>query len=182
MHYGGMKHIIENPTRGLIVPTWATKLEWTEGPLHQQLPRPIIEITHDEWYRQGICSPYGVSDSYYESCWLPDSPHSEPDAQGYQKWLEPQWACYIDIYHTHALVTAKQFSWHHDLPNQREPNQGLGIFVPSRNHTNGRAGYTLRFYRMGCDHNFVDAGQSSMCYHSRICTMCGLRDDIDSSG
>ncbi len=179
MHYGSFRNDLTRPTTNPTMPKWTEHLIWPTGSLHQCLPSPIKEITHDDWFNQGICSPYGPNDSYYWSGWLSDSPHSPPNDRGYQQWLEPQWSCYVDIYHTHALIIAKQFTQRHQGPFAKEPNPGIGTFIPS---SSGSGGYVLRFFRMGCEHHFIDAGESYMCYHSRICTKCGLRDDIDSSG
>lgn len=168
MKFEGFKSLIMSNPRDF--PVWARQLEWPEGRWHQCLPQPCIEISQEESMLLGSLGFEVEQEAYYETCWLPDSPRSKSG------WSEPQWSCNIRVYYSYALVEASQYVSRDSL--QKDRQIGKGTYIKRDQY----GGYVVRFFKLGCDHTFRDIPEESyMCYHARVCTKCGMRNDIDSS-
>jgi len=134
-------------------------LDWSE---HQTLPQPCVEIDHNTWFRLGICGHESEREVFHEGLYIP--------GESFRPF--GGWSCHIRMYYTYALVDAHVYS-------SSGPKTNLGIWV----HGTWRdEGYTVRFFKLGCDHTMVDVPEESrMCYHVSVCTKCGMRQAIDSS-
>lgn len=167
--FGGLKRFIEEDSEKKLslLPEWTRHLEWpTQN--GQMLPSPYTEITHEEWLLAGLCSEYSPLASFYDGMNIPGEP----------EWFGG-WSCYTDIYYEYGLVVAKM-NFSRGMPDHvQKPVIGKGITVDRHEWTT----FALRFFRIGCQHNWIDIPEESrMCYHVSKCSKCGQRSAIDSSG
>lgn len=167
MQFTGFKQEIQSANT---IPVWLKQLEWPEGKWHQQLPQPCKEITQQEYYLLGPCGSEVECESFYEICWLPDSPKID---SGWG-WNEPQWSCKIYVYSSYALVLASQY--YSGKVYKGRVGQGHAVL------RDAYGSHYVRYFKLGCEHKWQAIPEESyMCYHARKCSKCGMRSDIDSS-
>lgn len=143
------------------MPPWLLQLEWPEA---FKLPKPIKEITREEWMLAGLLSVSSCHEQYYQSLNIVGEP----------EWFGG-WPCHIDIYYEYALVVA-HMNFSPRTHGERMPILGKGEIVKQSQYTS----YVVRYFRIGCSHEWKQT-LSRMCYREYVCTKCGLTRAEDSS-
>lgn len=160
-HDKGVHYLNHNHVK--VIPRWALQLDWSGG--SYVLPQPFEEITMEKWMLLGICGHESVYESLYEGLHIP----------GEFEWFGG-WPCHIHLYGTYGLVDAHMHSY--DPIDERKIRLGKGHRIQRDKYTT----YTIRYFRIGCDHKWVDVpAESRMCYHVYVCSKCGMMNAVDSS-
>jgi hypothetical protein len=138
-------------------------------PTHQKMPEPYQEIDHNEFIRLMFCSPYSLEGIFYRQLWVPgDDTRPRP--------VRFFW------YPDYGLAATEKYV----LKDYYDKQMGY-FWVPN----GGSAGHELRFFRIGCEHHFVELTpaeieQMNILYggshdHVHQCTDCGHITNTNSS-
>lgn len=130
----------------------------------------------------GLC---GIS--FASTVSLPDTPKEQRIGFG-------GWTVHYYFYPLEAIAVVDKYVTYREYTSGKW-EIGLGDFLPRSPHKSLNEftyGYARRYYRIGCQHNWIELSQQESkaqgishygnCFHVRVCTNCGEVNSYDSSG
>lgn len=156
----GLHDKITTDTDQRMFPAWAYHLTWPEKAKWDQprfAPQPLRSISQEEYLIATL------------------SGHETLHSLWYGDWTiqDMRWTVYTFIYHSRGIVAAHRYLGGLPYDATKFPEQHV--------LTSGRYPYAFAFFELGCQHQWRTT-QQRMCYVARVCTLCGLAIELDSSG
>jgi hypothetical protein len=140
-------------------------------PPYQQMPRPHQEISQSDFMRLMFCGPYSVEGIFYFPLWLSDDD-------------KMPWSVRFFWFPDYGLAVATNYT----LKGSLQEQQTLpGLWIPD----SPNAGYQVRFFRVGCEHHYVELSPTEIerlniihgdFDHVYQCAHCGNIQHTNSSG
>ena len=130
---------------------------------HNTLIAPALAIDQSEWMRLTVLYSYPMTATLFDQICV----------QGDEAKLS--WNAHYQFYGDHIVVALSRYEWRKAAWTAGE----LETWIPDGVHS--QAGYRMRFYHIGCQHNRWKGQQMSMHITRYVCPDCNYTTEIDSS-